>query len=56
MKTPIKHALAVLALAGWATAAGPTLLNVSYDVAREFYKEINPAFQKQENHRQRCQD
>src|SRR6187397_284961 len=27
-------------------AAGPTLLNVSYDVAREFYKEINPAFQK----------
>ena len=30
----------------WAAAAGPTLLNVSYDVAREFYKEINPAFQK----------
>ena len=29
-----------------ATAAGPTLLNVSYDVAREFFKEINPAFQK----------
>ena len=27
-----------------AQAAGPTLLNVSYDVAREFYKEINPAF------------
>ena len=27
-------------------AAGPTLLNVSYDVAREFFKEINPAFQK----------
>ncbi len=27
-------------------AAGPTLLNVSYDVAREFYKEINPAFIK----------
>ena len=25
-------------------AAGPTLLNVSYDVARELYKEINPAF------------
>jgi sulfate transport system substrate-binding protein len=25
-------------------AAGPTLLNVSYDVAREFFKEINPAF------------
>jgi len=29
-----------------AQAAGPTLLNVSYDVAREFFKEINPAFQK----------
>jgi len=29
-----------------AHAAGPTLLNVSYDVAREFFKEINPAFQK----------
>ena len=27
-------------------AAGPTLLNVSYDVAREFYKDINPAFQR----------
>lgn len=27
-----------------AHAAGPTLLNVSYDVSREFYKEINPAF------------
>ena len=29
-----------------AHAAGPTLLNVSYDVARELYKEINPAFQR----------
>ncbi|WP_353091923.1 sulfate ABC transporter substrate-binding protein [Methylibium sp.] len=37
----------LLLATGWATAAGPTLLNVSYDVAREFYKEINPAFQKQ---------
>ncbi len=27
-------------------AAGPTLLNVSYDVARELYKDINPAFQR----------
>jgi len=27
--------------------AAPALLNVSYDVAREFYKDINPAFQKQ---------
>ncbi|MGA0611134.1 sulfate ABC transporter substrate-binding protein [Caldimonas sp. KR1-144] len=40
-------AAALLAAAGWAQAAGPTLLNVSYDVARELYKEINPAFQKQ---------
>ncbi|MEK8051414.1 sulfate ABC transporter substrate-binding protein [Ideonella sp. DXS22W] len=27
-----------------AFAAGPTLLNVSYDVAREFYKDYNKAF------------
>jgi sulfate transport system substrate-binding protein len=27
-----------------ARAAGPTLLNVSYDVAREFYKDYNPLF------------
>ena len=42
-------AAATLALAAspWAQAAGPTLLNVSYDVARELYKEINPAFAKQ---------
>ena len=37
----------LLLATGWAMAAGPTLLNVSYDVAREFFKEINPAFQKQ---------
>jgi sulfate transport system substrate-binding protein len=29
-----------------ALAAGTTLLNVSYDVARELYKEIDPAFQR----------
>ena len=29
-----------------AVAAGPTLLNVSYDVAREFYKDYNAAFVK----------
>jgi len=29
-----------------ALAAGTTILNVSYDVARELYKEINPAFQR----------
>jgi ABC-type sulfate transport system substrate-binding protein len=26
--------------------AAPTLLNVSYDVMRDFYKDYNPAFQK----------
>jgi sulfate transport system substrate-binding protein len=40
-------ALALASSAGFSFAAGPTLLNVSYDVARELYKEINPAFQKQ---------
>jgi sulfate transport system substrate-binding protein len=40
---------AVLCLAGLAPAvqaAGPSLLNVSYDVAREFYKDYNAAFAK----------
>ncbi len=39
-------AAAWLALGPLAHAAGPTLLNVSYDVARELYKDINPAFQR----------
>lgn len=40
-------ALAGAGLAGLpAAASAQTLLNVSYDVAREFYKEINPAFQR----------
>ena len=39
-------ALAALTLAPIAQAAGPTLLNVSYDVAREFYKDYNAAFIK----------
>lgn len=39
-------AAALLAAAPLAQAAGPTLLNVSYDVARELYKDINPAFQR----------
>jgi sulfate transport system substrate-binding protein len=30
-----------------AAAAGPTLLNVSYDVSREFYKDYNKAFSAQ---------
>jgi sulfate transport system substrate-binding protein len=37
-------ALPLAVLAPAATAAGPALLNVSYDVAREFYKNYNPAF------------
>ena len=37
-------ALALGALPFCAQAADPQLLNVSYDVARELYKEINPAF------------
>lgn len=37
-------ALATLVATG--ASAQQTLLNASYDVAREFYKEINPAFSK----------
>jgi sulfate transport system substrate-binding protein len=36
--------LPALLAAGPALAAGPSLLNVSYDVSREFYKEFNTAF------------
>lgn len=39
-------ALLLAAFAPRARAATVTLLNVSYDVARELYKEINPAFVK----------
>jgi sulfate transport system substrate-binding protein len=39
-------ALLAAAFAPFAHAAGPSLLNVSYDVARELYKDINPAFQR----------
>lgn len=35
-----------LGLAVPAFAADPSLLNVSYDVARDFYKDYNPLFQK----------
>ena len=37
--------LAAASLPVW--AAGPTLLNVSYDVSREFYKDFNTAFAAQ---------
>ena len=38
--------LAAVALSAPALAAPPALLNVSYDVAREFYKDYNAAFIK----------
>jgi len=46
MKSSTKTFLAALALAasGFACAQQQTLLNASYDVAREFYKDINAAF------------
>ena len=42
----VKSLLAAVAVAaaGVAGAQTTTLLNASYDVAREFYKDINPAF------------
>ena len=50
--TPVRGRRALLlaallsaALPAW--AAGPTLLNVSYDVSREFYKDFNTAFAAQ---------
>lgn len=44
MKTHFKYALAVVALVAGSTVSAQTLLNVSYDVAREFYKDYNTAF------------
>jgi sulfate transport system substrate-binding protein len=45
---PLRRALLALTLASalplGAQAAEPELLNVSYDVARELYKDVNPAF------------
>lgn len=46
---PFSHSLlaAILfACGGIASAAEQTLLNASYDVMRDFYKDLNPAFQK----------
>ncbi len=37
-------ALAVLSLSSLAASAQTTILNASYDVSRELYKDINPAF------------
>ena len=48
LTSPLRRALLALslglALPLSANAAGTELLNVSYDVARELYKDINPAF------------
>ena len=44
MKKNIRHLLTVLALTTSSMASAQSLLNVSYDVAREFYKDINVAF------------
>ena len=45
MKKAFPITLGALALAAASLASAQTsLLNVSYDVAREFYKDINPAF------------
>ncbi|MDO9088968.1 MAG: sulfate ABC transporter substrate-binding protein [Burkholderiaceae bacterium] len=44
MTSKIKYALAALTLAASGLASAQTLLNASYDVAREFYKDYNAAF------------
>jgi len=44
MKTSLRSLIAVAALATSSFASAQNLLNVSYDVAREFYKDINAAF------------
>ncbi len=44
MKFTIKTLLAVAALSATGFAGAQTLLNASYDVAREFYKDYNAAF------------
>ena len=38
--------LLIAAAAAWPAVAQTSLLNVSYDVARDFYKDYNPLFQK----------
>ncbi|MBB3120795.1 sulfate ABC transporter substrate-binding protein [Pseudoduganella violacea] len=44
ISTLFATAVAAFALPLGAAAADPTLLNVSYDVTRELFKDINPAF------------
>ncbi|MFN9030462.1 MAG: sulfate ABC transporter substrate-binding protein [Betaproteobacteria bacterium] len=43
---PLKTLLLALLLLAGGASAQTTLLNVSYDVMRDFYKDLNPAFQK----------
>jgi sulfate transport system substrate-binding protein len=47
MQRRLLMALALAGLAAPSFAAGPSLLNVSYDVSREFYKDYNAAFAAQ---------
>ncbi|RYG14942.1 MAG: sulfate ABC transporter substrate-binding protein [Burkholderiales bacterium] len=44
MKNSLKTLIAGIALAAGGLASAQTLLNASYDVAREFYKDYNAAF------------
>ena len=44
MNKTLRYSLAAFALAASSLASAQTLLNVSYDVAREFYKDYNAAF------------
>jgi len=44
MNTRLKAAIAAAAFLASAAASSQTLLNASYDVAREFYKDYNAAF------------
>ena len=46
LKNPLVAVFASVLAAAPALAADPGLLNVSYDVARDFYKDYNPLFQK----------
>jgi sulfate transport system substrate-binding protein len=44
MKKTLRYSLAALALVASGIGSAQTLLNASYDVAREFYKDYNSAF------------
>ena len=44
MNFKIKTFVAAVAVAASSLASAQTLLNASYDVAREFYKDVNAAF------------